>query len=107
MKIRRIFLIIIVVILGFLEYYIISNFDDYTVKTGIIDKNKRVVVNFEYDFIDPSDLNYNPNYIYVQKNKENFYIDLNGVEYREQIPNFYKNRAAAYSDELEKERIYW
>jgi len=103
MKIRRIFLIIIIVILGYLEYFIISNFDDYTVKSGIIDKNKRVVVNFEYDFINATDLNYNPDYIHVQKNEENFYIDLKGVEHREQLPNFYKNRAAAYSAESEKE----
>ena len=103
MKIKRIFLIIIVLVLCFLEYYLILNFDEYTVKTGIIDKNKKNIVDFKYDFIDPTDLNYNPNYIDVQRDGKSFYIDLSTVtEHSESVPGFYKNRGSAYSNQLKK-----
>lgn len=115
--IKKIVMIIILLLMVILDIWLIKDFENITVRTGIIDRDEKVKVKRKYSTINAVDLFENYEYMGAFKEdifgnlKESLYIDLNGNEYYNSTaknnwnvkPEFYQNRAATYSESIGKE----
>ena len=107
--IKKVIFLLILIISCLVELYLFQTFDDFCYRYGIIDKNRNVVVDYKYNYINTDNLYNNQKYIIAyQENVFNgdatsFYIDVEGNEYRNEMPKFINNRATAYSVSIGKE----
>ncbi len=118
--IKKLVILALIVFLGLIGTFIFRNFDIFTERYGIIDRNENEIVPFEYGdiygHIDEED------HIKAYKRNifgvliEKYYLDHQGNKYlfasrkdnwTESIPNYFLNRASICDENLKWKYIDW